>query len=159
MRRLLYYILLALAVAGSTSVVLWVPGFMNAAMGFNTGVAVLEDFASSVINGTYSWGFSAINIFTYGLILFVFTNAAILLTMLLVFLFSGFALSKIAKFYRIVAWFIFSAIIITGVYITFVIMGPGFSMGEFPLWSYIPLVASLAIMILGIILRVTERNR
>ena len=156
MKRILFYLLLVGAIVGGSAVVLWVPGFMPYKMG--KGQDLLEVWIKSMTSGAFSWQPIIITVFRFGMALFVLMNAAILLTMLLVFLFSGFSLNKIAKFYRICIWYFVSALVMTGVYVAFVI-DLKIPFKDIPWIAYIPAILGVVVIVVGIILRKTEKNK
>ena len=159
MKRILFYLLLVGTIVGSSAVVLWVKGFLPySSISGATGQSWLEAWVKSMTNGTFKMGASAADFLLYGLTLFILMNAAILLTMLLVFLFSGFNLNKIAKFYRICIWYFVASLVITGVYIGYVI-GYKVPFKDIPWMAYIPIALGIIIIVIGIIFRKTEKHK
>jgi len=157
MKRILFYLLLVGAIVGGSAVVLWVPGYLGKGSTV-TGQGMLELWIKSMTSGAFSWSPVTMTVFMIGLTLFILMNAAILLTMLLVFLFSGFALSKIAKFYRICIWYFISALVITGVYIA-LIVDAKLPFKDVPWLFYVPAALGLIVIIIGIVFRSTEKNK
>jgi hypothetical protein len=155
MKRTLFYLIFAAALAGSTAVILFIPA---------DGVKLWDRLDSAliqkIINGTFVFETYASCIFTYGIALFTLINAAILLTMLLIFLFSGFNLNKISKFYRITGWFLFSAILFSATYAWSLVSGSNsFNISDVPYIYYVPLAAAILSVIAAIVFRVTDKNR
>jgi len=157
MKRILFYLLLAGAVIGSSCCILWA----------GTGYDLLNMVVTSLFNGTLGTLYTALglNLFIYicGLALFIVLNAALLLTMLLIFLFTGFNLKKIAKFYRIWIWWLVSSVIYTAA----LVWGPltnGFTGFHFDFanawYTLLPIVTALVVMVLAIIFRnIEKKNR
>jgi len=155
-KRILFYLLLVGAIVGGSAVVLWVPGFWWT--GSLNGQDMLEIWIKSMVDGTFKMGASAGDFLRYGMILFILMNAAILLTMLLVFLFSGFNLNKIAKFYRICFWYFISSLVMSGVYAANIVVSK-IPFSSVPWMAYIPVGLGVIIIVIGIIFRTTEKNK
>lgn len=165
MKRILFYLFLAGGIVGSTVVVLWMGKFLPLGMGtVMNGQDIIENFLKSIANGTAKFGFTAGDLFVYAIALFVLINAAVLLTMILIFLFSGFNLNRIARFYRICGWFFFSSLLLTASYGYLIFKAlPSFSFSNLidavPYYAYIPIGASFLLLLFAIIFRATEKKR
>ena len=165
MKRLIYYLLLIGSVTGATCVALFVAGFVPEGSGMsNTGLKVIEDFVVGLVDGTHVFGYTAQHIFIYGLTLFLILNAALILTLLLIFLISGFNLRRISKFYRISIWFLVASLLFTGVYgyLIFDILDTFNFTTVFAVlpWSfYLPLGLSLIMAIVGLVFKLTSRKK
>ena len=153
-RRMLFYFLMAGAIVASSCLLL----FMDNSAGLN----MIKVFVTAITSGGFSPGTDPISIYLYGFILFLLLNAAMLLTMILIFLFTGFNLNKIAKFYRICIWYLVSAIVYTGVFV-YMLIGLAIPIDIMNLlqtsWtSFLPIITSIVVLILAIIFRATEKK-
>ena len=156
MKRIIFYTILAASVIASSCVLLFV----------GNGYNILDFTVKSLFNGTFidMYNLFGLNYFIYicGFAVFIVLNAALVLTMLLIFLFTGFKLNKIAKFYRICIWWFVSTIIFTAVYIWYITKGfTAFAFDFATQWqSLLPLVTSIIVLIFAIIFRkIEKRNR
>jgi len=171
MLRFFFYFLFAGAIGGTSAFVLFVPQFMPAFFNTNNlgsnGYQVIEGMIRNIVSGNFTFGTTAPEIFMYGLALFLLINASILLTMLMIFLFSGFRLGRIYKFYRISAWFYVSTIIMTATYCWYVwdtISKQGLTFGFeairdlFPWTAVIPISVGFGMVLVSILFRLIDGN-
>ena len=156
LKRTLFYIIFAGCVIGSTCVVLFVGGFMPTGSGFATGNDLVHNMISGIINGKYKFGSTPLHFHTYAMFLFLVLNAGVLITMLLLWLTSGFNLNRIKRFYRISIWFLISSLLLTAswVWVQIDTSNKGFGDSLKALFgiAIIPVVSSLLATILGLVL-------
>jgi hypothetical protein len=153
MKRFFFYLVMFAAVVGSSIVVL----FMNEW----GGLELMKGFVNGIIKGTYKPGTTASDFMLYGMAAFFVLNAAIVLTMLLILLFTGFNLNKKRRFYRISIWYIVSALILTGVwgYMHFGALHRGFKPINHLLIHAIPIGAAIIVGILALVFHRVGRRR
>ena len=157
MKRIIYYILLLAGILGSSYFVLWQLEFIAG----NTGLELMKVFIESIKSGSFTFAFDPPHIITYAIAIFLVVNAATLLTLLVVLIINLGVLSKVMKFYSISSSFFISAFILTAGFAYVIIEAGGDIMKKFldlNLFFYLPIVASIVLMILGAILKKTERK-
>ena len=145
------------AVAFSTVAVLWLSD--------PKGFELMKALVNSITGSTFSFkDTSPERIFLYGFVVFILINAAILLTSILIFIFTLGKLDKVLRFYRISIWFLVSAVVFTGVLVYGPIRaltnGAAFAdvIKSIHWTSYVPIGSSVVLAILGLIFYKTERN-
>ena len=161
--RIIFYVLMTIAVVGSSCAVLLVGAYLPLGANVETGLTIMQNLWTDIINGTFEFTTHPMDIFIYGLVLFLAFNAAIMITMFLVFLLTGFRLSKIDRFYRISAWFLASTIVMTFAYgwkyfNHLQSANTNFAFADISIWAYLPLVAGMLMLIISIIFRVIDKK-
>ena len=139
------------AVVGSSLVVL-----LTNAWG---GMDLMKGFVNGIIKGTYKPGTTTFDFYMYGMTAFFILNAAIVLTMLLIFLFTGFQLKKKRRFYRISIWYLVSAIILTGVYLVLTKAKIDVKPINHLLMLIIPIASAIIAAILGLVFHRVGRRK
>ena len=181
MRRLLFFILIMVGLIGSVFVVLFLPDFIAAsipatafggrgdttflgiAVQERTGFGMMAHLIAQIRAGTFSFGGDAVSLFTYSVAIYLVIVAAIILTMLLLLLFTLGSLRRISRFYSISTWFSLVAFLMTGAYIWAVVhLTRGNDtinfFQDFPIWGYVPIAVATILPIIGWILSVGDNR-
>ena len=150
--RVLFYILFLAALLGSTAVVLWMDTF--------NGLRATEFFINGVMNGTFTFGATSAHFYFYGLVAFFILNAATLLTLFLIVIFSGFNFKRIRRPYTITIWLLVSTMLLSGAWLWpyFDVHGFTFNFQD-KMYAMIPLAAALAVALLGLVFSFVDRRR
>ena len=159
MKRLIFFLILAAGIAGSTYFILF---DSSGGMVGETGFDYLKQVFELVKDGNWPWSdFNFMTVFTYGLVAFAFINAVLLLALAVMAMTTFFNFSKVYRFYATAWWFLFSAILFTGAVI-YMPIDTGADIMDFvkdlPWQYYVPIASSLALVIISIIFKRSERN-
>ena len=156
MKRLIFFIILAGCIVGSTVVVLFVNGFLPKGIEFRNGNKLMYDFITTVIDGKYKFGASAMDFFLYGMFAFLVLNAGLIFAMISLLLLSRLNLNNIKRFYRIGIWYLVSTILVScsWIWVYGDISGESASkvIEAFLSWAMIPVVSALLLNLLGLVL-------
>jgi len=164
MKRYLFYILLLASIGGATFVVLMMGEYIKPVAVFaKDGFEIMKNFVESVVNGSFKFKTDSAHIFIYGMALFIIINAAIVVTMILMWLISGFNLNRINRFYGISIWFFVSTLIMTAAYGWFYYdilqaSGKSFSIADLSWYAYIPIATGIIAMVLGLVFKLTDKR-
>jgi len=161
MRRFIFFILILLSIGATACLlILGIPGGVLDAPSL-TSYQYIEVVFNMIKDGSWPWSsFNPTILFTYGYALFLFINAVLLLSLLVMALTTLFRFSKIYRFYSTVWWYLFAAIVFTGVNV-YVVIDTGVNPLDFikEFWQFcIPLASAIVLIIVGLILKKTERN-
>ena len=160
MKRLFFYILLLVGIIGSTAVVLFVGGFLPKIYSNTTGMDIISNFVNGIIKGTYNFGTTTADFFIYGIVIFLLMNAALVLSVLLSWLLSGFRLFKIRRFYSISIWFLISSVVISAFWVWRQIdTTQSVAFKDFLGYQIVPLASALVLCLLGLIFSVSDRQQ
>ena len=161
MKRLIFYILLIVCIVAATGIVLGVGNYLpKAYYSGATGATLVKDFFNGITKGTYHFGTTSTNFFTYALVLFLIMNAAMILALVISWLISGFRLGKIKRFYSISFWFLLSTLIITGVWVWAQLKAvPGSTFKDFINLNTIPLALALVSCLVGFVFSIFETRK
>jgi len=163
MRRIIFFILIVLVI-GATSclLVFGIPGGVLDAPEA-TSLESLEVVFNKVKDNSWQWSeFSTYTVFTYGYVFFLFISSVLLLTLLVMALTTLFKFSKIHRFYAVKWWYLFAALVFTGVNVYLMIDAGGNFLTQVQAlaWQfYLPIGTAVVLVILGIILKVTARKK
>ena len=162
MQRIIFFVLLVGGIAAASCLVLfssldgqsWI-----AASG--TVLDHLKDVFESIKSSEWAWSTVDANaIFTYGVIMFLFINAILLLSLLVMALTTFFKLSKVYRFYATSWWHLAAALVFTGA-VAYILLGRGdfgSAIGSLPWTYYVPVAVSCIIVILSFIFKRAESN-
>ena len=176
MKRFIFLLLFLAAVGGAGYVVLFVPEFFHVnptgepdgTVGLGvavTGWDLMRSFWGDVFDFSHTFDFSPANVFTtYAIALFLVISAVLVVVVLLQWLFTGFKLRRISRFYTISLWFFVGTILLSGAYAWFAFdlmntVDGSFTMRLFPWFAYIPIGIGLLISVLGGIFRQSEGSK
>jgi hypothetical protein len=156
MKRLIFFLLLVGVISCVSCLLLFDGG--------SSGLDVLKGAFESIKAGTWQWGsFNANAIYVYGLFVFFLINAVLLLSLLVMALTTLFHFNRVYRFYATMWWFLFSAIVFTGVYVYYLFefarVGNVNVAELFKSVSWIvytPLGSAIALVIIGMIFKKTE---
>jgi len=163
MKRLIFFFLLIASIAGVSCMLLFMPFDIPGVTKVGDTLFEHLKYAFELIKGGL-WNWSSTTdsvIFTYGLVLFLFVNAVLLISLLVMALTTLFKFEKVYRFYSTATWFLVSGIIFTGVVVYTAIATAGgaafMDIVKVQPWQlFVPFVASIALLVLGLIFR--ERN-
>jgi hypothetical protein len=123
------------------------------------GVALFEHFFDSIKNNTLFNDVTPYKILLYGLGLFLVINIVLLFALLIMLLLCLGNFSKAVAFYSISVWFFLGAMIYTGA-VLYLLIANGFveQIRVANHLAWIPVAAAFVLMVLGWILKGTERR-
>jgi len=162
MKRFIFFILMFLAIGASAwLLIIGIPGVLDAPVA--TSIDFFKGVYEQVSTGSWPWGtINSSIIFAYGYFLYVLINAILVLSLLVMALTTLFRFKRVYRFYSIIWWYLFAALVFTGVNVYMMIDGGGNIAEVFqalPWQFYLPIGSAVVLAILGIIFKVTERKK